>query len=108
MVHFKSKFVGIFLILFLSNFFVHSIVNGATISGTVIAKAGHPKSFVRVEIFGPQGKFSYFTDGNGEFTTGELKAGKYTIQIIEKNEGTHFTVKLANDQRINREFRVPW
>lgn len=105
---FCTKNHGIFLIflLFFPVLFATQ-AEGGTLRGRVVGITRNPKPFVRVEISGPQGSITAFTDNDGSFSV-ELQGGQYRIQVIERNQSMQFTIDVPMNGTKDPVFRLAW
>lgn len=94
------------LVLFFNLLFASSIEAGP-LNGTVKGSGQQLKSYVRIEIGGPQSETT-FTDNDGEFSI-ELSHGTYIIKIIERNRSMTFEVDIPEENTsTEKEFILNW
>ena len=83
-----------------------SLAEAGTLKGIVKGKGGDPKAYAKIEIGGPQ-NVSTLTEADGAFTV-ELKGGRYTVQVIERNRRMRFSVDVPDKGSKEEMFNLDW
>jgi hypothetical protein len=77
-----------------------------TLNGSVVGITGAPRPLVRVEIHGSRAT-TLFTDGQGKFAI-DLPAGKYVVQVIQRDRGATFDVTVPETGAVVQVFKLSW
>ena len=83
---------------YLNNYYVM----GEILNGKVVDTNETPQPFLRVEIEGPSGQFTRFTDENGRFSINLDRSGMHTIKIIRDRDVMIFEIQTNNLQEEKR------
>lgn len=83
-----------------------SLGEAGTLKGIVKGKGGDPKAYAKIEIGGPQ-TITTLTDADGAFTV-ELKGGRYTVQVIERNRRMRFSVDVPQTGSKEEMINLDW
>lgn len=76
----------------------HHAIGQPTLNGTVVDRNRNPQPFFRVEIEGPSGQFTRFTDENGKFYIDLNRKGRYTIKVTQGRNVKIFNIQVDNLQ----------
>lgn len=80
---------------------------GAPVEGRVLSRSGQPKTYVRVEVTGPENQ-TLFTDANGAFAA-DLPGGDYVVRITERNQRMQFNLRVPDDDSTTTpSFKLRW
>lgn len=85
---------------------VSAEAEGGELRGSVLGVTHSPKSYVRIEISGPENKTT-FTDNNGMFVV-TLKGGRYTIRVIETPKRMEFSLDVPQAGTTPQTFLLGW
>lgn len=78
---------------------------GATVSGTVVGRAGDPKSMANVTLEGPK-KYMAMANPGGVFQVDNVVNGPYRVTISQRNNVQRFNVNIQGNADLRLE--VGW